>query len=184
MSSKKLNIGCGNNKIPGYINIDCEPSCKPDLLHNFILSPLPFKKNTVSEIVFFHTIEHIHKMFHQRILKECWRVLKPDARLIITYPEFTVCVNNWKTNYRGKKEYWEKTIFGRQLYPSDFHVCIMHTPDFTATLTDCGFDKIQSVPELGEEWNTIITAVKGEKMLNYEDLVYNYVTKLKIQKVA
>ena len=30
----KLNLGCGSNKLEGYINIDGEASCKPDLVLN------------------------------------------------------------------------------------------------------------------------------------------------------
>lgn len=183
MSSKKLNIGCGTNKIPGYINIDVEPSVKPDLLHNFVLNPLPFKTNTVDEIICFHTIEHIIKRFHKRVLAECWRVLKPGARLILTYPEFLECVKNWKRNYRGRKELWEATIFGRQLFPSDHHVALMHTPDFINTLHECGFCEVCSEPEHEEAWNTVVTGIKGKKMINYEDLVKDYVTHLKFKRV-
>lgn len=179
--SLKLNIGCGTNKIDGYVNIDIEPNVKPDLIHNFVNQQLPYKDKSVDEIVCFHTIEHIHKHFHKRILVDCWRVLKPQGRIIITYPEFLKCVKNWKVNYRGRKEFWEKTIFGRGLYLSDLHVCIMHTPEFLDTLLDCGFTNVVATPEKDEFWNTIVTGVKGTKPLNYEDMVKSYVNNLRFE---
>src|ERR1017187_8125756 len=102
---KRLNLGCGANKIEGFINIDAEPSCKPDVICNFI-EKIPYKTDSVDEVVLFHTIEHINKVYHVKLLQEVWRVLKPGGGLMVSYPEFTTCVENWKTNYRGKKAYW------------------------------------------------------------------------------
>ncbi len=167
----KLNLGSGSNKIPGFINVDNEPTCKPDLLHDFINKKLPYKTDSVDEIVLFHCIEHICKPLHKRILTEMWRVLKPGSPVIISYPEFIRCFKNWKYNYRGKREFWEHTIFGRQLYPSDYHVCIMHTPEFIELLQDNGFTSITHNPEPKELHNTVVKAVKGPKPPNYEDLI-------------
>lgn len=182
MQPRKLNLGCGSNKIEGFINIDVEPQCKPDLICNFVHEKLPFKAGTVEEVVLFHTIEHINKFWHTRILAEVWRVLKPSGSFLISYPEFLKCVKNWRTNYRGKKQFWEATIFGRQLYPSDFHVCIMHTPDFVRLLSDCGFIKITSQPESGDTFNTIVGCIKGVRVPNYEDLIKDYMDRFKLIK--
>lgn len=167
----KLNLGCGSNKIEGFINIDTESSCKPDKVCNFITQKLPFKKNSVEEVVLFHTIEHISKRYHKIILSEIWRVLRPQGRFIVSYPEFTKCVENWKKNFRGKREFWEATIYGRQLYPSDFHVAIMYSPDFIDTLKDCGFVSIVAKSEPQEDYNTVVSCVKGKEVPTYEELI-------------
>ena len=180
---KRLNLGCGSNKIAGFINIDVEPSCKPDLVCNFI-QKLPYKTASVDEVVLFHTIEHINKCWHFKVLSEIWRVLKPNGQLMISYPEFLKCVKNWRTNYRGKKEFWEHTIFGRQAYLSDFHVCILHTPDFTSLLAGCGFKKIVAKPEPSEPYNTVVGCVKGARIPNYEDLLADYMNGLSLNKVS
>jgi SAM-dependent methyltransferase len=167
----KLNLGCGANKLKGFINIDTEPSTKPDLVCNFVFNKLPYKDNSVEEVVFFHCIEHISKRLHPQILCEIWRVLKPGAKLFMSYPEFLKCVANWRTNYRGKKTFWEATLYGRQLYASDSHVCIMHTPDFVEVLADCGFIEINSSPELTEIYNTMLSCIKGVAVPKYVDLI-------------
>lgn len=179
--SLKLNLGSGSNKIDGFVNIDVELSCKPDLVCNFITDKLPYKASTVDEVVFFHCIEHIIKPHHKRILNEIWRVLKPGSSLILSYPEFMECVKNWKSNYKGLRSFWEKTIFGRQLYPADFHVSLMHTPDTIDLLTDCGFININAQPEPVEKYNTIVYATKGKKPIDYEGLIKENMSKLKVR---
>lgn len=168
---RKLNLGCGSSKISGFINIDIEPSCNPDKVCNFLKDKLPYKNDSVDEIVLFHVIEHIPKKLHEMLLKEIWRVLKPGATFLVSYPEFLKCVKNWKTNYKGHKAFWEATIFGRQLYPTDYHVCIMHTEAFKETLTDIGFFELTDSPELSESFNTIIACKKGVRVTKYEDLI-------------
>jgi predicted SAM-dependent methyltransferase len=179
----KLNLGCGLVKMPGFVNIDAEPSCKPDLVLNFITKPLPYKDEEVEEAVLFHTIEHISKRFHPHVLGEIYRVLKIGGQFILSYPEFIKCVANWRQNKQGKKDFWEATIYGRQLYPSDFHVALMYTPDFVEVLRDSGFTQITHVPEVSEPYNTIVSCVKGFKPLKKEELFKSDMERLKVQRV-
>jgi|GEM_PF-1906114 len=39
----KLNIGCGFNKIDGYVNVDAFPDCSPDVLWDLETTPWPFE---------------------------------------------------------------------------------------------------------------------------------------------
>ncbi len=179
----KLNLGCGSNKLKGFVNIDIEPTVKPDLIHDFVAERLPFPNNSVSDIVMFHTIEHIRKMFHQPIVMDLWRVLKPQGELVISYPEFEQCFQNWKTNYQGQRDFWEATMFGRQAFPSDFHVCAMHTEDFGRLLQGCGFTDILSSPEPRQPFNTVLRCIKGKKPCGYEDVLKKDMDKTKFQRV-
>ena len=169
---KKLNLGCGFNKIPGYVNIDGERACKPDLVLDIVKKPLPFKKETISEVLFFHCIEHIRKEYHGKVLNEVYRVLKSGGNLIISYPNFWECAWRWKENIAGKRSFWEATLFGRQLYPGDYHVCAMDPGELTELLYQCGFYKISSRAEPDEVFNTITIATKGNKVpLSYEEAI-------------
>lgn len=158
----KLNLGCGNNKIKDFVNVDTESSLKPDILADF-LQPLPFKDETASEVCLFHTIEHIPEHYHSFVLNEVWRVLKLGGVFYISYPEFTLCAQNYIDNFQGKREFWKKTIYGRQLYKTDAHVALMNTEEFRLLLHQIGFTGIQCKAETDEPYNTVVKAVKDLK---------------------
>ena len=70
----KLNIGCGKNKLKGFINLDISPNVAPDIVRD-IERGLPFGDNTFDEAVSSHTLEHIRDLIF--VMNEIWRVCKP-----------------------------------------------------------------------------------------------------------
>lgn len=177
-----LNLGCGSAKISGCVNIDIEASCKPDLVHDFTKKQLPYPDNSVEEVYLFHTIEHISKRLHRPILQEIHRVLKINAPFWVSYPEFSKIIENWKTNKRGLRQFWEATIYGRQLYPSDYHVCIMDSFELKQLLSEVGFVQIVSESESTEDYNTVTTCLKGIPYITYEELIAKSTSEMKLVK--
>ena len=168
----KLNLGCGSTKIPGYVNIDVEKKCKPDKVCNFLKEVLPFENESCDEILLFHTIEHIRRVSHGFVLANIHRVLKKNGTFYVSFPEFRKCYENWVTNKNGQKGFWEATMFGRQLYPSDYHVVPMDSAEFGSTLLQIGFKDLIIRPEPEpNEFNTVISCKKGKPYLSYEQLV-------------
>lgn len=170
----KLNVGCGNNKLEEYINIDLNKDNKPDVVLD-IKQGIPLPDKSVTEIVFFHTIEHIQEIYHLSILMEFWRILKPGGLLFISYPEFKKCAQRYIDNYQGAKLFWKHTIYGLQRSEGDFHVSLMDTELFIDTLREAGFTDIEHQPEKNEPFNTIIKAVGGDLPNSYEDVLKNFV---------
>lgn len=164
----RLNIGCGRNKINGCINLDIEPSVEPDIIHDF-RTRLPFESDSMLEVYMFHVIEHIEEKHHEFILENIWNVLKPGGKVYISYPEFTACATNYIQNYRGDRNFWKHTLYGRQMYKGDYHIALMDSTQFTFLLRQIGFTNVQSTPEKNEPWNSVVKAIKGEKVPTYED---------------
>lgn len=169
---RALNLGCGSAKITGADNVDINPDTKADLIFDF-RCPFPLESALYDEVYLFHVIEHIEKKYHQILFSEIRRVLKDDGTLYVSYPEFSKIVQNWLINKNADRHFWEATIFGRQSWPSDYHVCAMDTTDFKQYLYEHGFDLLSNVPEPIDQFNTICKIVKGEAPIMYEEVVYN-----------
>ena len=163
----KLNVGSGRAKIEGYINLDISAECEPDIVHDF-RKGLPYPKETFDEVIMLHSIEHIEKKFHEIIFSEVKRVLKADGTFIITFPDWEKCAKNWLNNKNDQREFWEATIYGRQLYPSDYHVCICTVDGMARKLARIGLDPYwqgyEQNTSLGQDCNGVIKCKKLEVM--------------------
>lgn len=84
---KKLNLGCGEHKKGGYVNIDWQVLAKPDVVHDLNVFPYPFPDNSFDLVEAFHVLEHLDKPF--LIMKELHRILKPGGTLHIKVPHFS-----------------------------------------------------------------------------------------------
>jgi ubiquinone/menaquinone biosynthesis C-methylase UbiE len=84
----KLNIGCGLNKVQGFINIDKYPESKPDQVMDAERTPWPFDANQIDEVLFNHSLEHMgaDTEVFLNLMKELYRVCKPGATIQINVP--------------------------------------------------------------------------------------------------
>jgi predicted SAM-dependent methyltransferase len=69
----KLNVGCGKIKLPGWVNIDIEPSA--DLIID-IRKGLPLDDGSVNFIYSEHFLEHLTYEEGRKVLEEFQRCLK------------------------------------------------------------------------------------------------------------
>ena len=81
----KLNIGSGLNYRIGYVNIDKSKKAKADLFLDLEKGRLPYKDNSVEEIIATHVLEHIQNIIP--LMNECYRVLKKEGRMFIEVPQ-------------------------------------------------------------------------------------------------
>ena len=84
----KLNLGCGNKIIDGYINVDKFDTYNVDIKHDLEKFPYPFEDDTVEEIILSHVLEHIGQSpdIFIKILKELYRICKNQALIEISVP--------------------------------------------------------------------------------------------------
>jgi predicted SAM-dependent methyltransferase len=79
----RLNLGSGNDYMKGMINLDIEPSLKPDMVAD-INRGLPFRDGSIDYIKANDIIEHLDN----EGICEVHRVLKPGGRLEVRVPHF------------------------------------------------------------------------------------------------
>lgn len=84
----KLNMGCGMNKCEGYVNVDMYPDGAPDVLWDLERTPWPWESDSVSEILFNHSLEHIgaDSRVFLKMMQELYRVCRPGAGIQINVP--------------------------------------------------------------------------------------------------
>lgn len=84
----KLNLGCGRDKKEGYVNCDISKEVKPDKIVN-LEKKLPFKDNSVEEILAFHVLEHIQNFIP--LMYEFHRICKKNVIIKIKVPFYSSC---------------------------------------------------------------------------------------------
>jgi SAM-dependent methyltransferase len=89
-NSKKLNLGCGMKKKEGFINLDQNPNCQPDILHDLNIFPYPFPDNQFEEIHLDHVLEHLENPLV--VLEEIFRISKDNGLVTVKCPHFSC---NW-----------------------------------------------------------------------------------------
>ena len=87
MGASRVNLGCGELKLDGYLNVDQFPKVNPDLVsdaHEFLAG---CEDGSLDEIYAGHFLEHLTLDEAQSLLRECYRVLKSGGLLGITVPD-------------------------------------------------------------------------------------------------
>lgn len=83
----KLNLGCGRNPVPGWVNVDIAATPGVDVVADLDACrthPLPFADNSVSQMRMEHVLEHIRDTL--ALMQELHRIAEPGALLAIRSP--------------------------------------------------------------------------------------------------
>lgn len=84
----KFNMGCGFNKLQGFVNIDKFAECSPDLQVDLEKFPWAIESNQADQIVFNHCLEHLGQEtdVFLGIIKEVYRISKNNSKVRINVP--------------------------------------------------------------------------------------------------
>ena len=81
---KKLNLGCGTDKLDGYVGVDSIKTAAVDIVHDLNIFPYPFEDNSVDEILMDNVLEHLEDVI--KVMEELHRISKKDAIIRINVP--------------------------------------------------------------------------------------------------
>lgn len=84
----RLDIGCGENKNPGFVGIDMLSLRGVDIIWDLETFPWPLPDESVLTATASHVLEHInpHKGVFIHFMDEVWRVLKPGSQFAFVVP--------------------------------------------------------------------------------------------------
>ena len=84
----KLNLGCGRNIKPGWVNVDfAEREHKLDVVCD-LSKEFPFEEKSCSYIYSEHLIEHLTWLDGRMLLEKCFNALSLGGVLRIVFPDF------------------------------------------------------------------------------------------------
>jgi len=87
---KSLNLGCGTDVRPGWVNLDAASLPGVDVVHDLNRMPLPFDDGAFSLIHAKDVLEHVN---YVEVLRELHRILASGGILKIQVPHFTSADN-------------------------------------------------------------------------------------------
>jgi predicted SAM-dependent methyltransferase len=105
----KLNLGCGQNKLEGYINMDA--------LDGLSIYPLEYK-GCVDEIRASHVLEHFGHEESVQVLLNWVDCLVPGGVIKIAVPDFDDLIRRYQA---GEPLNYECILFGGQTDKYDYH---------------------------------------------------------------
>lgn len=103
---KKVHLGCGNNIIPDWINIDMINH--PDIMYFDLRNKLPFDNNSVDFFFCEHFLEHLARSEGYQLLLDINRCLKVGGVSRVVVPSLDYLVQNYINNNLGAYNavYW------------------------------------------------------------------------------
>lgn len=80
----KLNLGAGNDKREGFINVDNSMLFGPDEVVDLNMA-WPWADNSIDDVIARHVLEHL-RLAPTDVMRNLYRILKPGAKALITVP--------------------------------------------------------------------------------------------------
>jgi predicted SAM-dependent methyltransferase len=156
----RLNVGCGPDIRPGWLNVDARPlqsesesflCCELLLIHHYI------EEGCADEVLAQDILEHFSWRDMATLLARLAAILKSGGRLVVQSPDLDGIVEAYQ---RGSLSHAEaqRLIFGDQTYPQNLHRNIWSLDEARVRLTDAGLT-VESVERVG--YNVLARAVKS-----------------------
>jgi len=162
---RRINYGCGYDKRDGYLNVDVDPACQPDvLIPAGDLSSLP--KRHFQEVLAKDVLEHIPRSKTLDALLEFSSLLHDDGTLIVQTSSITQIAKKLADNPSFSDQYgWTICLFGNQAHPGDYHFTGFTDTTLNVHLAAAGFEIVSRA--IIDEW---MPRIECRKLFAWDDL--------------
>jgi predicted SAM-dependent methyltransferase len=157
----KVHVGCGYNRLDGWINVDLDVSCKPDMIAD-LRQNLPFKSRSVDYI---HSEDFVDQLDLERgyiFFNECHRILKESGAMRVLTPDLHQLAKRYIQGDKRLIKLWDEYVgvplktrslcelfnFGMRL---GGHTFLYDDEALVYVLKECGFEPQKVGYQFSEE---------------------------------
>ena len=141
-SVTRINIGSGQRKFAGWINVDISDKYSPDVLMDGMeyLQSLP--ADSVEMICLHHNLEHYGCGEADGLLRECHRALRSDGSLLVFVPDMQKLARMWISGEMDTQLFMTNVYGAFHGEEGDRHRWAFTRQSLKATLRGAGFSKV------------------------------------------
>jgi SAM-dependent methyltransferase len=151
----KLNIGCGDKLLDGYVNIDLFNPKADKICDGSVLDWV--KDDTVDEVLAIAVFEHISPYKSGPTLREWWRVLKKGGLLILEVPDILETCKNFEKADKAERYKLINCMFGSAEWSlRNPHLFGWYDDILKDHLWGAGFRKIRKKEPQGGHWGYML----------------------------
>jgi predicted SAM-dependent methyltransferase len=162
----KINIGCGYDRRAGYLNVDMDPACNPDmLLTDNDFSNVP--KRHFGHLAAIDVLEHVPRANTMHALLEWANILKAGGTMTLDTSSILGVAKLLQDRPSFADQHNLTTcLFGNQTHPGDFHYTGFTEATLRTYVMSAGF-AVDSM-ELHDDW---LFLMQAHKTLDWTDLL-------------
>lgn len=170
---KRMNVGCGYDVRPGYLNVDLHERHGPDLVADVTsLSMLP--SDWFTEIVAQDVLEHVERHRVEIALTEWARLLAPEGVIQVRVPSLELLFRMLAHPKNRPADEAAKVIhlmYGTQAYTGDYHLAGFTAPVLEKHLNDAGLQICKA--DIAHGWCFDVHARKTTTLQDAGEFVYS-----------
>lgn len=99
-SVRLLNFGCGGTFHPDWTNLDTSP-VSPEVIAHDLRLRFPFADGTFDAVYGSHVLEHLEPAAAERLLQDCFRILRPGGIIRIAVPDLESIARLYVSSLEG-----------------------------------------------------------------------------------
>jgi SAM-dependent methyltransferase len=161
-----INLGCGTISHPAFINVDANVNGNIHYVRP-IQNLRVFKDNYADLIYASHCLEHFGHREVRAVLREWYRVIKPEGVLRLGVPDFDKLLDLYKLTRNNLAEIQE-FLMGGQTYRLNSHGVVFNESSLTALLYSVGFREVRPWKRNADELTSLADCT-GIQVMVYED---------------
>jgi len=137
----KLHLGCGRKYIEGFKHVDLQDFGHID--YKTSVDDLYFAKDNTIELIYTaHVLEHFGRNEYIDVLKEWYRVLKPEGVLRVSVPSFDAVVKYYTSKSDDLELLLGLLVGGQKVGEYDYHKMVFDKKLLTKVLIEIGFSEV------------------------------------------